>query len=39
VQDTTVTPDIPIFTATDEPGATLCRQAFTSPDIHPRNDG
>jgi hypothetical protein len=38
-QDTTLTPDIPIFTGTDEHGATLCRQAFTSPNVHPRNDG
>ena len=38
-QDTTPTPDTPIFTAIDEHGKTACRQAFTSPDIHPRNDG
>ena len=39
VRDTTPTPDIPVCTATDEHGATLCRQAFTSPYVHPRNDG
>ena len=37
-QDTTLTPDIPIFTAIDEHGARLCRQAFTPPDTH-RKDG
>jgi hypothetical protein len=39
VRDTTVTPDIPIFTATDDHGTRLCRQPFTSPYIHPRQDG
>jgi hypothetical protein len=34
-QDTTPTPDTPIFTAIDEHGKTVCRQAFTSPDMHP----
>jgi hypothetical protein len=38
-QDTSVTPDIPVFTALDEHGDRLCRQAFTSPDLHPRQDG
>jgi hypothetical protein len=38
-QDTSVTPDIPVFTALDPHGNRLCRQAFTSPDLHPRQDG
>jgi hypothetical protein len=38
-QDTTVTRDIPIFTATDDHGTQLCRQPFTAPNIHPRQDG
>jgi len=38
-QDTTPTPDIPVFTATDEHGARLCRQPFTSPYIYPHRDG
>jgi hypothetical protein len=38
-QDTSLTPDIPVFTALNEHGDRLCRQAFTSPYLHPRQDG